>query len=383
MVVQARAPYDDITIVELGETIAPAYVGKQFADLGATVLRVDDPTGQGLYGFPPLIGVDAAGRPVGAAYLHLCRNKHSVAIDLESESGRLVLRELIQRAQVLVDGLGVDRLKELGLAHDELLARPDLIVTSITPFGLSGPYRDLAASDLVVLALGGMSNLVGAPEREPLSLGGFQAQYTTGVCAFTGTAAALMYRDQCGRGQLVDVSALESIAYVEWKGASTFEATGSIRRRVGDHSHNLVLPTKDGWFGLLYTDPNWPQLRALTGVEALDDERFSTRAGRAAHADELRSLLSDWFAQRTKHEIYHAAQALKIPAGMVATVSDLLESEQYAARDFWQWVDHPATGPLQYPGPGYCISGYTPPAERAPVLGEHTHQAQHARSATV
>jgi crotonobetainyl-CoA:carnitine CoA-transferase CaiB-like acyl-CoA transferase len=382
MVAQALAPYDDITVVELGETIAPAYVGKQLADLGATVIRVDDPTGQGLYGFPPIIGVDADGRNVGAAYLHLCRNKQSVAIDLESESGRVAVGELIQRAQVVIDGLGVDRLTELGLAHSELMQRPDLIVTSITPFGLSGPYRDLAASDLVVMALGGMSNLVGAPEREPLSLGGYQAQYASGVCAFTGTAAALLYRDRSGRGQLVDVSALESIAYVEWKSASTFEATGSVRRRVGDHSHNLVLQTRDGWFGLLYTDPNWPQLRALTGVEALDDERFSTRAGRAAHAAELRSLLGDWFAQRTKHEIYHAAQALKVPAGMVATVGDLLESKQYAARDFWQTVDHPATGPLQYPGPGYCISGYTPPAERAPVLGEHTQQVAHAQSAT-
>jgi CoA:oxalate CoA-transferase len=368
----AKAPYDDITVVELGETIAPAYVGKQLADLGATVIRIDDPTGRGLYGCPPLVGVDGEGRPVGAAYLHLCRNKHSVAVDLESDAGRQVLRELVQRAQVVVDGLGLDRLKQLGLPHDELLARPDLIVTSITPFGLSGPYRDLNSSDLVILALGGLSNLVGAPEREPLSLGGYQAQYATGVCAFTGTAAALLYRDRSGRGQLVDVSGLESIAFVEWKSASNFEATGSVRRRVGDHSHNLVLPTRDGWFGLLYTDPNWPQVRALTGVDALADERFSTRAGRAAHADELIALLSDWFAQRTKHEIYHAAQALKVPAGMVATVADLVDSEQYAAREFWQTIDHPATGPLRYPGPGYRISGYTPPVDRAPVLGEHT-----------
>jgi crotonobetainyl-CoA:carnitine CoA-transferase CaiB-like acyl-CoA transferase len=123
-------------------------------------------------------------------------------------------------------------------------------------------------------------------------------------------------------------------------------------------------------------------VQALTGIAALDDERFGTRAERAAHADELRSLLGDWFAQRTKHEIYHAAQSLKVPAGMVATVDDLLESPQYAARGFWQTIDHPATGPLQYPGPGYCISGFTPPARRAPVLGEHTHQVEHAQSPT-
>jgi crotonobetainyl-CoA:carnitine CoA-transferase CaiB-like acyl-CoA transferase len=369
---QASAPYDDITVVELGETIAPAYVGRQLADLGACVIRVDDPSGNGLYGAPPTVGIDDAGRPVSGEYLHLCRNKRSIALDLESDAGRALLRELIARADVLIDGLGLDRLTQLGLPHAQLLARGDLIVTSITPFGLTGPYRDLHASDLVVMALGGLLNLVGDPSREPLSLGGSQAQYAAGVCAFTGTAAALLYRDRCRRGQLVDVSALESVAFIEWKSGSNYEATGSVRRRVGDRSHNLVLPTRDGWFGLLYTDPNWPQLRDLTGVEALNDERFSTREGRAAHADELRALLSDWFATRTKHEIYHAAQARKIPAGMVATVADLLESDQYAARGFWQTVEHPSTGPLTYTGTGYRMTGYEPPMGRAPVLGEDT-----------
>ena len=376
------APYDDITVVELGETIAPAYVGKQLADLGARVIRVDDPRGTGLYAFPPIVGVDANGRDVGAAYLHLCRNKRSVAIDVDSEDGRRVLGQLVERADVVIDGLGVDRLAEIGLPHEKLLERPELIITSITPFGLTGAYRDLAASDLVVMALGGLLNVVGAPEREPLSLGGYQAQYATGVCAFTGTAAALHYRDRSGRGQLVDVSALESIAFVEWKSASNFEATGSIRRRVGDHSHNVVLPTSDGWFGLLYQDSNWPRLRDLTRIEALADERFSTRAGRTAHAAELRAVLSEWFAQRSKHEVYHAAQALKIPAGMVATVGDLLESEQYAAREFWQTVDHPATGPLTYAGAGYRISGYDAPVTRAPVLGEHSTLIEEERSTT-
>src|SRR5258708_1190590 len=115
------APYDDITVVELGETIAPAYVGKQLADLGATVIRFDDPSGQGLYAFPPLVGVDGAGRQVGAAYLHLCRNKQSVAIDLDSDPGRSVLRELLARAHVVIDGLGVDRLNQLGFPPAERL----------------------------------------------------------------------------------------------------------------------------------------------------------------------------------------------------------------------------------------------------------------------
>jgi crotonobetainyl-CoA:carnitine CoA-transferase CaiB-like acyl-CoA transferase len=365
-------PYDDITVLELGESIAPAYLGKQLADLGASVVRFDEPTGRGLYGAPPIIGKDPDGRPVGGAYLHLCRNKQSLALDLTTELGHRALSKLLQRADVVIDGLGVDRLAELGFAHEHLLQRREVIVTSITPFGLSGPYRNLHASDLTIMALGGLLNLVGDPGREPLSLGGSQAQYATGICAFTGTAAALLARDRTGRGQLVDVSAMQSIAFLEWKSGSNYEATGSIRHRVGDRSQSLVLRTRDGWFGLLYTEPNWSQLQTLTGISALADERFNTRAGRVAHADDLRGLLSDWFAQRTKAEIYHAAQARKIPAGMVATIDDLLESPQYAAREYWQTLDHPATGPLRYPGPGYRIPGFSPPARRAPLLGEHT-----------
>src|SRR5262249_41512444 len=142
---QAVAPYDDITVLELGETIAPAYLGRQLADLGATVIRIDHPSGDGLYGFPPIVGVDADGRNVGGAYLHLCRNKRSLALDLDAGSGRGVLRELFERADVVIDGLGLDRSRQLGFPHEELLRhRPELVITSITPFGLSGPYRDLA-----------------------------------------------------------------------------------------------------------------------------------------------------------------------------------------------------------------------------------------------
>ena len=200
------------------------------------------------------------------------------------------------------------------------------------------------------MALGGMFNLVGSPEREPLLLGGYQAQYTTGMCAFTGTAAALLYLTALGRGQLVDVSAMESIAYLEWKSASNYEATGSVRRRTGDRSHNLVIRTRDGWFGLLYTDPNWPQVCELTGVAALHDERFSTRPD--ARRTPTRSRTVERLV-RAAHQTRDLSRrpGLKVPAGMVATVDDLLESPQYAAREFWQTIDHPATGPLRYPGP--------------------------------
>lgn len=365
-------PFDDVTVLELGECIAPAYAGMLLAELGATVVRVDDPRGTGLYATPPIVGSDPEGRPVGGAYLYLNRNKRSVAVDLETLDGRTALGALLNGADIVIDGLGVDQLQDLGFPHEDLLADPGRIVAAITPFGLAGPYRDLAASDLTILALGGLLNMVGAPEREPLSLGGSQAQYATGLSAFTALMAALLYRDRTARGQLIDVSFQESIAFIEWKSATYYEADGNVRRRIGDHSPSMVLETTDGYLGLMYTDANWPAVRELTGLDALDNPRFRTRPGRTQHADELRAILAPWFAARSKHEIYHAAQARKIPLGFVATFEDLLHSGQYAARGFWEESDHPATGAITYPGAPYRITGLVRPGARAPVLGEQT-----------
>ncbi len=370
----ARRPLDDLVVVEAGETIAPAYTGKLLAEVGAAVIRIDPPTGGQLYRSLPLVRNDPAGVGVSAAYLHLNRGKKSVGLDLETDMGREALGRVVAHADVLVDGLGVGRLSELGYAHDVLLARhPRLIATSITPFGLTGPYRDLAASDLVVLALGGLLNMVGFPNREPLQLGGAQAQYAAGLSAFTATMAAVLHRDRSGRGQLIDVSLLEAVAFIEWKSGAYFDTDGRLRRR-GSESQWMVLPARDGFIGLVYQDADWPAVQQFTRLEALRDERFATRAGRLAHARELREILTPWFSARTKAQIYHEGQARGIPLGFVATIADLLASEQYAARGFWQTVDDPVTGPAAYPGLPYRAAWGAPPPVRAPAPGEHTRE---------
>lgn len=373
METNSALPLDDLLVVELGDTIAPAYTGKLLAELGATVIRIDALDGGALYRAAPLVGNDQTGLKVGAPYLHLNRNKKSICLDVSTPEGGEILRGLLARADVLIDGLGLDRLSDLGHSHQALLdAYPALVIASITPFGLSGPYRDLHASDLAIVALGGLLNMVGFPEREPLQLGGSQMQYAAGLSAFTAVMAAVMYRDRSSEGQLIDVSMLETVAFVEWKSGAYFEADGRTRYRVGNHSHWLVLPASDGHVALVYQDDSFPGLQTLTGLEALHDDRFLTRAGRGQYADELREILSPWFASRRKLDIYHEGQAHGIPLGFVANVEDLLASGQYEARAFWQTVDHPAAGPAQYPGVPYHLSGVTLPAGRAPVPGEHT-----------
>jgi crotonobetainyl-CoA:carnitine CoA-transferase CaiB-like acyl-CoA transferase len=371
-------PLDDLVVVELGDSIAAAWAGRLLADLGARVIRVDGiadgaPGGQ-LYHREPLVGQDQTGQQVSAAWLHLNRNKESVTCRLESDGGRDLLDRLFTRADVVIDGLGLDILAGLGFPYTALQEMfPSLVVAAITPFGLYGPYRDLHASDLVVGALGGLLNMVGFPERQPLELGGAQAQYATGLSAFTAIMAAVTYRDRSSRGQLIDVSMVETVAFIEWKSGAFYEADGRVRHRVGNRSHWLVLEATDGYVALVYQDESFPSLQKLTGIEALSDERFATRPGRAKHADEIRELLAPWFATRSKLEVYHAGQALGIPLGFVATIADLLASPQYAARGFWQTLDHPDVGTARYPGLPYHLTGIELPSGRAPTPGEHTN----------
>src|SRR5690606_26371105 len=138
-----------------------------------------------------------------------------------------------------------------------------------------------------------------------------------------------------------------------------------------NQSHWLVMPASDGYIALVYQDADFPGLIRLTGVDALNDPRYATRPDRAKYADEIKAMIAPWFAARTKLEIYHEGQAHGVPLGYVATAKDLLESPQYAAREFWQTVDHPATGPAQYPGAPYRMTGVQPRSGRAPLPGEH------------
>jgi crotonobetainyl-CoA:carnitine CoA-transferase CaiB-like acyl-CoA transferase len=369
----APLPLDDLVAIELGDTIATAYAGKLLADLGATVIRVDALGGGAFYRSEPLVGRDAEGLKVSAGWLHLNRGKQSITCALDTAGGQEILGRLFASADIVIDGLGLDVLAGWGFPYAQLHERfPRLVVTAITPFGQYGPYRDLQTSDLVVGALGGLLNMVGFPEREPLSLGGSQVQYAGGLSAFTAMMAAVTYRDRSERGQLIDVSLIETVAFVEWKSGAYYEADGRVRRRVGNHSHWLVLPALDGYVALVYQDQNFPGLQELTGIEALNDERFATRPGRAKYADEIRELVAPWFASRKKLDIYREGQAEGIPLGFVATIDDLLNSPQYEARGFWQALEQPVAGQARYPGLPYHLSGIDLPSSPAPLPGTQT-----------
>jgi crotonobetainyl-CoA:carnitine CoA-transferase CaiB-like acyl-CoA transferase len=361
---------DDIFILEVGQSIAVAWAGKLMAELGAAVIRADPPGGGRLARLLPLPGDIGQGVVPGAAWLHLNRGKQSVVIDGARQEA--VLRRLIGRASVIVTDSATA--EEMSPALDPADLRenhPSTIVTVISPFGLTGPYAGFAASELTVLALGGLLNMVGDPAREPLALGGHQAQYTAGLSAFSGTMAALYRRDRDKSGTLVDVSMLESVAFVEWKSGAFYQLDGEVGRRVGTRSQWMVLEAADGLVALVYQDEHFAALYDLTGLDELLDKRFSTRALRVRNARELREVLAPYFAARSKKDIYHAGQALRIPLGYVAEIPDLLTSPQYSARSYWETYRLPGGRDLTYPGTPYKLSGTSTRLGPPSGLGKH------------
>lgn len=357
--------------LEIGASIAGAFCGKILAALGAEVIKVEPPEGDRFRRLGPFSG-DRPEIEGSLLFLYLNTGKMGITLEPGSATGGELFGRLVAGADVILDSLGPGRLAALGFAYPKLAElAPGLVLTSISDFGAGGPYRDFRGGELVVMALGGLMHMIGDPQREPLRLGGYQVQYATALSAFVGTMAALHHRDNTGRGQQVEVSAQETVAFIEWKSGIYYQAGGQLRRR-GGSGQWMVLPCKDGFVAFVYQNKNWPAVVELLKDERLTEPRFATLASRVKHREELRSILESWTKPRPKLEIYHEAQAKGIPVGMVADMADVVASPQYAATAFLAAIDHPSTGPVQYPSFPCSIDGERSSVGRAPLLGEHS-----------
>ena len=226
---------------------------------------------------------------------------------------------------------------------------PGLICARFTTFGDIGPNSADAGTALKVQAMSGLLALLGTPDREPLMLPQNQVAYCSGCMAFSAIMAALAFAEQAPderRGQWLEISDLEVMTYVEWKGGVYSQFGGTIPR--GVETGPVILRCRDGHFALYYAHVHWPAVKTLFGNPAeLDDPRFATQPGRMAAEAELKGLMEVFTVSRDKHELYHAAQVLRIPAGAVETLTDLLDSPQYAVRRYL----HPESSNIAFPGP--------------------------------
>ena len=370
------APLTGVTILDLSRVLSGPYCTMLAADMGARVIKIEHPRGGDdtrAWGPPFLAGESAY-------YLSINRNKESVALDFKTPDGRALLGRLVEKADVIVENFRPGTLDRLGLGYAQLAGRdPRLIYVSISGFGQNGPRRSEAGYDAIAQAEGGLMSITGIPEGPPVRLGVAVADIVSGMFAFQGLLLALLSRARTNRGQLVDVSLLDSVAALLTYQASRHFATGEVPSRTGNR-HMTIAPydtyeTADGVLVLAVgNDTQWQRLCAALRLESLStDERYRTNAGRVTHYDALQPELAGVLRSRSIGPLVESLKREGVPCGGVRSIADALSDPQIAAREMVETVAHPLAGPIRVLGIPTKLSD-TPGAVRTPppVLGEHT-----------
>ena len=373
---------EGIRVVEWGNFVSGPFCGKVLAELGAQVIKVE----------PPLVGDDSRrhGPYPGqmpdpersGLFLFANINKRGLTLDPVQASGRQILERLLESADIFLENQSPDLTRRLSLDYESLKVRhPGLIVTSITPYGLSGPYSGHRGYDLTANALGGLSFGTGYPHREPLTTPMYQASFLAGAAAAFASVVALLGRKMTGSGQLVDVAESQVISVLlSGYHLPTYIYRGVAGWRSGNRMRlglfpNCVLPCKDGYvcidapqmeqyqrFIALMEDQDWTQNPRYRNRRAMSDE----------YPEEAEALITPWFMEHTKEEILRICLENRIPCAPVRNFDEVLDDAQLNSRDYFQDVEHPQAGALRYPGPPYRMSA-TPcrNLRPAPTLGQH------------
>ena len=368
--------------------------GKVLGDLGVDVIKVERPGGDPARNIGPFYH-DIPHPERSLFWFAFNTNKRGITLNIETQDGKLLFRRLARSADFVIESLPPGYLDKLGLGYPELAEiNPKIIMTSITPFGQSGPYRDYKASDIVVMALGGYMYLCGDPDRPPVRFGCPQAYLHASMSAAVATLAAYNYREATGEGQHVDVSAQASTvgstgdALHFWNERQlTVRRGGSLRLKVATGSQQrMVWPCQDGYVGFAvhgsrmaknYTTPMvaWMESEGMAPdfLRKIDWEAFDINMVSREELDRIQEPIGRFLLSRTKAELSEEAVKRRIILYPVSSSKDLLEDRQLGARDFWEEVEHPELGAaITYPGPFTKASGTSCGIRRRPpLIGEH------------
>ena len=369
-----------LKILELCNLVAGPYSTKLLADLGAEVIKIE----------PPGAGDDARRRgpflqdnphpELSGLFLYLNTNKLGVTLDVTTNTGKNILIDLIKQTDIFVEDRPPAMMEELGLTYEDLRkVNPKLVMTSITPFGQTGPYRDYKAYELNSYHAGGEGYLLPtqSPDlsREPVKGGGLAGDCVCGLSAAIATLAAAYRMGATGLGQHIDVSKQDVLMTMALLEVAMFANMGIVRNRI---ERPLLMPTpmecQDGYIMVsALTDREWGSVVEFMGNPAwAEDEKFSQWLSRHLSGDEINPPVREFVKQYKKEELFHQLQNKAIAAAPVNTAEDLVKSPQTEARGFFAEIDHPKAGKLKYPTAPYKFSRTPWKAERAaPLIGEH------------
>ncbi len=383
-----KKPLEGVTVLSFEIQIAGPYCSMMLADQGASVIKIEQPgTGDVARSVAPIV-TNEQGEQQSGYFLRFNRNKRSLTLNLKSDTGRRIFRDLAGRSDVLIENFRPGLLADMGLGYDELSKEnPGLVYTSITGFGsmegFTGPFAKRPAYDIVAQAMGGVMHTCGQAGGPPTWAGTALGDLVTGMNAAHAVALALYQRTQTGQGQYLDVSMYDTIVGLAERSLTAYSVTGHVLERGRELFMAPWGPFQcsDGWVALVVaTERDWARFcEAIERPDLVGHEGTTSGPERAKNMPGwLGEVLAEWFGRQTKAAAVEKLLAAGLPVGPVQDAKEISECPHVQARQMLIDVPDPILGSVRLVGPPFKLSGNTEPvANAAPLLGEHTAEILH------
>jgi len=368
-------PLDGMKVLDLTRVLAGPYATMLLGDLGAEVIKIEQPgTGDESRNFGPFKN------GFSLYFMSVNRGKQSVTLNLKTERGQAILKQLLKQTDILVENFRPGTMKKLGLDYDTLKGEhPSLIYAACSGFGQTGPYAQQGAYDMIIQGMGGIISITGEPDGPPVRVGTSISDITAALFTTIGVLSALHHRNRTGSGQFVDVAMLDSLVAVLENAVVRYFATGEAPKPLGAR-HPAITPfeafaSADGHVIIaLGNDILWAKFcEHVDRHELISDERFRTNADRTENHSELFPILSEIMSQRPTDDWIDALGAIGVPCGPINAMDKVVSHPQVQAREMITRIAHDITGEVEVPGVPIKLSETPGNVDApAPSLGEHT-----------
>ena len=381
-------PLDGVRVIDLTRILAGPFASMLMADLGADVIKVEQPgTGDPARGNGPFLspaGGETNEQEFSSYFMSINRGKRGAALDLANPKGREALLRLVETADVLMENFRPGAMARLGLDYEAVRARnPRVVMCSVSGFGQTGPYAQRPALDVIVQGMGGMLSITGEPGGGPVRPGASIGDIAAALFATVAVQSALIERERSGEGQFIDIGMLDCQVAIMENAFTRYFALGQIPQPLGTR-HPSSTPfqafrTADGHVVVAImggSTDQWPLFcAAIDHVELIDDERYATGWSRTQNYDALIPVIEEAMLTKTTAEWVETLNGMGVPAGPVQNIAQVAADPQVNHRDMFVELPHPALGPVTFTGNPIKLSR-TPsgPSRVPPRLGEHTDE---------